>query len=333
MSEPNNKIENKSKLDSKLIISVLIGGFVVLILSFLAPILFTQFSWVDFTETGQIGDTIGGIMNPFISIVAVFVTFLAFYAQYQANIELGSQLIEQKKQFEVTQIENQFYEMLRLHKDNLRGLILRVEKNHELPDLSDSDALSIILNEINLAIEISTSLSSDFFIDFNLNQAYSAVFHGYVSIEKDKTRFNSKIHHSINFGFYPTYFKGYSSEFSRYYRHLFQTVKFIANKDEEIISYERKRSYLRLLRAQLTNEEQLLLFYNWYSGYGKQWENETNKFFTDYRMIHNIPSTLVSEFIDIKTIFEKSLFKEEKERKGKDPLFEFQDIDPNFVEI
>jgi hypothetical protein len=88
-----------------------------------------------------------------------------------------------------------------------------------------------------------------------------------------------------------------------------------------------------LLRSQLTNEEQLLLFYNWYSGYGKQWENETNKFLTDYRMIHNIPSTLVSEFIDIQTIFENTLFKEEKDRKGKDPLFEFQDIDPNFVEI
>ena len=65
-------------------------------------------------------------------------------------------------------------------------------------------------------------------------------------------------------------------------------VKIIANYKESIVKKEEKRKYLRMLRAQLTNFEQLMLFYNWLSGYGCDWENEKNHFFTTFRMIHNI---------------------------------------------
>jgi len=37
-----------------------------------------------------------------------------------------------------------------------------------------------------------------------------------------------------------------------------------------------------------------MLFYNWYSGCGIQWENGKNHFLTDYRMLHNIdPKDLI----------------------------------------
>lgn len=67
-------------------ILVLIIACILLVFSFVAPIIFTSYSsaW-DFTETGQIGDTLGGIMNPFIAIVGVMMTFLAFYMQIKAN--------------------------------------------------------------------------------------------------------------------------------------------------------------------------------------------------------------------------------------------------------
>lgn len=54
-------------------------------------------------------------MNPFIGIAAVLVTGLAFYAQYKANVEF-------KKQIEFQKFENQFYEMLRLHKENVNEI-------------------------------------------------------------------------------------------------------------------------------------------------------------------------------------------------------------------
>lgn len=80
---------------------------------------------------------------------------------------------------------------------------------------------------------------------------------------------------------------------NQYYRHLYMTVKYVATNKE--IEYEKKRELLRILRAQMSRQEQILLFYNWISGNGVQWEkmdgkdiHSDNHFFTDYRMIHNM---------------------------------------------
>ena len=63
--------------------------------------------------------------------------------------------------------------------------------------------------------------------------------------------------------------------------------------NDELFPYEDKRPFLRILRAQLSSAEQVLLYYNWKSGCGEKWEEDSSKpngnhFFTDYRMIHNI---------------------------------------------
>src|SRR5690554_680307 len=84
--------------------------------------------------------------------------------------------------------------------------------------------------------------------------------------------------------------QGHSSELSLYYRFLFMMVKNVVSQKDEILSYSEKREYLKILRTQLSNSEQILLYYNWYADFGEKWEDESNKYFTDYRMIHNIHS-------------------------------------------
>jgi hypothetical protein len=116
---------------------------------------------------------------------------------------------------------------------------------------------------------------------------------------------------------------GNSDQLAHYYRQLFQTVKFIVY--QTIFTYEEKRKYIRILRSQLSNEEQVLLFYNWFSGFGKEWENENNSFLTDYRMIHNVFQNMLVDEIKLEEIFNiKSGYKTEQNRE-KDSLFEFQD--------
>ena len=88
------KIKNLSMI-SYILIAL---SIIVLAFSFFAPIIFTGNSsserW-NFLETGQIGDTIGGIMNPFVAMAGVFSTFLAFLVQVRANKI-------QRKQFQKT---------------------------------------------------------------------------------------------------------------------------------------------------------------------------------------------------------------------------------------
>ena len=52
------------------------------------PTLFTQpafFDVFDFSNSGQIGDTIGGITAPFISSIAAVLVYLALREQVKAN--------------------------------------------------------------------------------------------------------------------------------------------------------------------------------------------------------------------------------------------------------
>lgn len=88
-------------------------------------------------------------------------------------------------------------------------------------------------------------------------------------------------------------FQGHESRLAHYYRHLFQTVKYVVNQEEKkLIPYDETRQYLRVLRAQLSNAEQLMLYYNYICGFGQNWDRLGEKgysFLTKYRMIHNIP--------------------------------------------
>lgn len=73
--------------DTVTIILLILSGLIILF-SFFAPYFFTKSaknSDLDFTATGAIGDTLGGIMNPFIALVGILLTFLAFYMQIKAN--------------------------------------------------------------------------------------------------------------------------------------------------------------------------------------------------------------------------------------------------------
>ncbi|NQU53644.1 MAG: hypothetical protein HQ522_14005 [Bacteroidetes bacterium] len=68
-----------------LAITILIIGVVFLIWG---PMWFTEAAKsvkYNFTETGQIGATIGGITAPIVGVVTACLMYLAFYAQFKAN--------------------------------------------------------------------------------------------------------------------------------------------------------------------------------------------------------------------------------------------------------
>lgn len=69
---------------------------------------------------------------------------------------------------------------------------------------------------------------------------------------------------------------GHTSKISHYIRHLFQTVKFVHQADENIITPEMKYEYIGVLRSQLSPHEQLFIYYNALSVLGKPWLDPTN---------------------------------------------------------
>ncbi len=66
---------------------------------------------LNFSTSGQIGDTIGGTMSPFIAIASSLLTFIAFWVQYKANQQQTLQFKTQAIEAEKTQVEK-YYENL-----------------------------------------------------------------------------------------------------------------------------------------------------------------------------------------------------------------------------
>lgn len=65
------------------------------VILFLPAILASKVGWLNFSGTGQIGDTIGGIMGPFVGILGAWLVYLSFQQQIEANriqrVALGEQ--------------------------------------------------------------------------------------------------------------------------------------------------------------------------------------------------------------------------------------------------
>jgi len=83
-----------------------IGLSVLLILIAVSPILFSQFStYFSFENTGEIGDTIGGVTAPFVNLLAAYLVYKSFTAQIRANQQ---QRDDHKAQMEQLSKEHNF---------------------------------------------------------------------------------------------------------------------------------------------------------------------------------------------------------------------------------
>ncbi len=98
--------------------------------------------------------------------------------------------------------------------------------------------------------------------------------------------------------------KGHNEALGHYYRHLYNLVKYVAEFDDAVISEDDKYEYVKLLRSQMSDSEQLLLYYNAISDMGRKWRYEhiTNDcadeklkkrkemcYLSRFRLIKNIP--------------------------------------------
>lgn len=54
--------------------------------SFISPLIFTRnWSGIDFSETGQIGDTIGGLVSPFLNLLSIILLYLTLKEQIDST--------------------------------------------------------------------------------------------------------------------------------------------------------------------------------------------------------------------------------------------------------
>ena len=284
---------------------------------------------IDYQAGNEIGITLNGLMSPFIAISAALLTFIAFLVQYQANKKI-------QEQFKIQEVDQLFFEMLKLHKENVNEFNIDGYDHIVTKQTGGRDSLQKIqrqtsqrkvfvtmVTELEAIIEIAQLMlqpNTDKDKEKLFQVAYEIFFFGIESENVQKWNFyrfpqfklklkNIRKEHSDSYSkenkfningkyihLYIKYkpFSGHENRLGHYYRHLYSTVDYIVSREKDnIISKDKAKHYLKLLRAQLSNDEQLLLYYNYRIGFGENWDKKSkkrkNKFLTEYKMIHNMP--------------------------------------------
>jgi len=194
------------------------------------PWLLAKHSWIDFSTTGEIGDTIGGIMGPFIAIAAAGLTFIAFWVQYKANIQ-------QRHDIAIERFESNLFEMIHIQQEITNGLL--VEKvGSELSTQRGRDVFQYVYESADHRIWLGNECRT------------STLKHALEISDEPKLT----ISHLKNMWF-----------LDHYFRHLYRIFKYIDDADKNTISDEDKYEYAGIVRATLSQYELIMLFYNAFS--------------------------------------------------------------------
>jgi hypothetical protein len=197
--ESNIKKQNQIFSHRKNARLTLLIGIPILIISPFIITGFSYFKWANFTNTGQIGDTIGGITGPIINLISAILIYLSFRQQLLAN-EIQIELINSERSKDISRSER---ELLILHyneiKDSINSLkyqAVHIQSGNFQNTFHGTEALETFMKEIS---GISNYDSHEFWISINVIlievEAYIDFLKRSESIDPaDKQFFGFRIH-------------------------------------------------------------------------------------------------------------------------------------------
>lgn len=210
----------------------LVVFIIIIVIICLFPFLFTRSGWLDFSNTGEIGDTIGGTMGPFVAIAAAILTFLAFWVQFKANEQ-------QRKDIALERFESNFFELLHFHQEITNGLLLKCNMKSHPSEEKGRDVFQLLYED-------------------------TLIIGGYVGI-KDIIKSN------VN-NWNDKYLNSPIGFLDHYFRLLYRILKYIDDSQKKIpeMTLSKRYEYASIVRATLSQYELVLLFYNCLSSNGKE---------------------------------------------------------------
>lgn len=244
----------KNIISSKVTIvflSVFIGWWLIVILSGYG-INLLDVEW-DFERMGQFGDSFG-FLNSVVSIVAAFLTYLVFKHTIDENKRLREEVEKRDLEEEKKKISERFFALLDMRWRVLERLWF--DKHHAIKPTVGGEIMVQPLGEIatgNIALEY----VSDDLINGSLYRNYEPEDYSEI----------------LNF---------YRDSIGHYFRFTYHIVKFI---DENVDNKREAYEYLRILRAQWSEAEQVLIAVNCAFGRGR---GKFASLLKKYALLHNI---------------------------------------------
>jgi len=293
---------------------------------------------IDTSIFADYGTVVGGMLSAIFSLIGILLVIQT--------------INEQTKQNKLQNIESRFFELLKIHRENVQEFNSK-GKNGRNVIISIYDDFNELFEYIKklYKIENAGNISSEewnkrcsqityLIIFFGLENNYSTVLIQKIKlIISDDLYFNNyfnpavlnpliqdhkktKLENSTKPKEKKVYLKynGNQSRLGHYFRHLYQTVTFINEQPTTLLAYNDKYFYIKTLRAQLTNHEQAIFFYNSLTELGLPWElgisSFNDKLITKFNIIKNIPESFTGT-LNPKSYFPDIFFEYDKTKTSK----------------
>jgi hypothetical protein len=267
---------------------------------------FRQSSTINPEAAGQLGSFVGGYIGAIFALTGVVLLF--------------STLKSQRIAFALQNFENKYFELIKMHRDNVAEI--------ELQGASGRKVFVLLLRELRSALDVVREIAKTHKQQLTkqalLTVAYYCLFYGVGpnssrmlkmslsdfnaafidAVEKELNRSETKAEYrkDRNLDYVP--FEGHQSRLGHYYRHLYQMIRYVDQQTLNIDKYE----YVKTIRAQLSTHEEALLLVNSLTPIGRNWWHEN--LIVKYRLVQNIPSEFfdTSTELDAKTLFAPGYF-------------------------
>ncbi|PZX57599.1 putative phage abortive infection protein [Algoriphagus ratkowskyi] len=261
-------------------------------------------------DWGVFGDYIGGIIGSIFTLISAVLIYFTFK--------------EQRNNSNHEKFENKFYELLKLHKENMSEIRLEDESGRKVFVLlirEYREILKIVRSEArinNVTIDNLKIIELAYMVLFygtgpNSTRVLKRSMPDYSDDFMERLadilhKKKKKVKKLRKLAFVP--FEGHQHRLGHYFRHLYQIITYVHSNNK--LSSDEKKGYVKTVRAQLSNHEQALLFFNSMSKLGKPWLKEG--LITEYSLVKNLPKDFIDEMseIDIKSVYPNIVFEYEE---------------------
>jgi len=286
-------LENLKLTARKNILKIITGLIVILLIVAVISFFCVIFNEVYFNTSGVIdpelaskfGDFFGGYVGVMFSILS---TLLLIYT-------IIDQFIERRKRWAT----DNFYRMLEFHNDIVKQLsVARIDTTK--PELSNGRRAFVVFKlQIHHLLGLIKDLNTGEKWDLNQDQILRIVYMiFYYGIDKQWIEFlQDKIKEDIDFNIILNQVRekegnenlelGRTNQtsLSAYFRNMYNLIKLVDN--DKYLSKQEKKSLITIYRAQLSNPELYVLFFNLRSDFGKKWNDK--RYVETYEFLKNIP--------------------------------------------
>jgi len=269
-----------------------IAAFVIIVRN--ASYHFNETHIIDPELASNFGGFIGGLIGTILSISSVF---LLIYT-----------ILHQNRETQKTALETNFFRMIDYHNQNVNQLKIPHLELTKKDDISEGRRAFVqfkiqihrlfkIVREIDKVKQY--QLTEEQIADITYIVFYYGIDGSWVNfIEAKLERYKHKelakeIQSSINSN--PTLKIGRPNQtnLSAYFRNMYNAIKLVS--DSKFLTETEKKDLIKIYRAQLSNPELYVLFFNILSRFGRKWKER--KYITTYELLKNIPHNYCDDYI------------------------------------